>query len=93
MHCETEKSKRRLPIEYTFICGVCVRVRVRVCVCVCVCVCARVCGCVCCRKKCFQDIHDVTAGQMDVLCYVQVRNYELNCMLILLGLIRFDHIS
>ena len=47
--------------------------RVCACACVCmrVCVCARVCGCVCCRKNCFQDIHDVTAGQMDVLCYVQ----------------------
>ena len=30
---------------------------------------------------------------MDVLCYVQVKNYELKCMLVLLGLIRFDHIS
>ena len=61
----------------------CVGVCVRVCVCV----------CVCCGKNCFQDVHDVTAERMDVLCYVQVRNYELKCMLILLGLIRFDQIS
>ena len=49
--------------------------------------------CVCCGKNCFQDVHDVTAEQVDVLSYVQVRNYELKCMLILLGLIRFDQIS
>ena len=51
------------------------------------------CVCVCCGKNCFQDVHDVTAEQVDVLSYVQVRNYELKCMLILLGLIRFDQIS
>ena len=58
--CETEKSKRRLPIEYTFICDTATTMN---------------------RMK------------MDGLCYVQVRNYELKCMLILLGLIRFDQIS
>ena len=51
------------------------------------------CVCVCCGKNCFQDVYDVTVERMDVLCYVQLRNYELKCMLILLGLIRLDQIS
>ena len=46
MHCETEKSKHRLPIEYTFICDVCVCACVCVCLCVCECVCVCVCVCV-----------------------------------------------
>ena len=72
---------------------VCVRACVRVCVCVyaCVCVCARVWVCVLSEElfSGYSWCHCWTNG-CSVLC---ARNYELKCMLILLGLIRFDQIS
>ena len=48
----------------------------------------------CCGKNFFQDVHNVTDGLMNffALC-ASIRNYESKFMLIMLGLIGFDHIS